>query len=101
MDDPRKVILLPVITEKSTQLMEDETPKGRPLNQYTFKVDRRATKIEVRQAVEAIFNVRVKSVNTLWRRSKQRRTRRGGRTQTSQWKKAIVTLQEGHKIELR
>ncbi len=101
MDDPRKVILLPVITEKSTQLMEGEDQQGRALNQYTFKVDRRASKPEIRQAIEAIFNVKVKSVNTLWRQSKQRRTRRGGRTQTAAWKKAIVTLREGHKIELR
>lgn len=101
MDDPRKVILLPVITEKSTQLAEDENEKGEPRNAYTFKVARRATKPEIRQAVEAIFNVKVKSVNTLYRRSKLRRTRRGGRTRTSEWKKAIVTLRQGHKIELR
>jgi large subunit ribosomal protein L23 len=98
MDDPRKVILLPVITEKSTQLIEAETSKGEPLNAYTFKVARGASKPEIRQAVEAIFNVKVKSVNTLYRRSK---LRRGGRARTSEWKKAIVTLREGHRIELR
>jgi large subunit ribosomal protein L23 len=101
MDDPRKVILLPVITEKSTQLAEGENAMGEPRIAYTFKVARRASKPEIRQAVEAIFNVKVKSVNTLYRRSKLRRTRRGGLTRTSEWKKAIVTLKQGHKIELR
>ena len=101
MDDPRKVILLPVVTEKSTELMEEPAARGRPLNQYTFKVARRATKPEIRQAVEAIFNVKVQAVNTLIRRSKLRRTRQGGRTRTQEWKKAIVTLREGHRIELR
>ena len=101
MDDPRKVILLPVITEKSTELSEGENKKGEPRNAYTFKVARRASKPEIRQAVEAIFNVKVKSVNTLYRRSKLRRTRRGGQTRTSEWKKAIVTLRQGQKIELR
>ena len=101
MDDPRKVILLPVITEKSTQLVEAEKQNGEPQNAYTFKVARGASKPEIRQAIEAIFNVKVKSVNTLYRRSKLRRTRRGGAARTSEWKKAIVTLREGHRIELR
>ena len=101
MDDPRKVIMLPIVTEKSTQLIEAEKKNGEPQNSYTFKVARGASKPEIRQAVEAIFNVKVQSVNTLYRRSKLRRNRRGGTTRTAEWKKAIVTLREGHRIELR
>ncbi len=101
MDDPRKVILQPLVTEKSTLLAERENKAGKPQNSYAFQVDKRARKPEIRQAVEAIFNVKVKSVKTLWRRGKQRRTKRGGATRLSDWKKAIVTLHEGHKIELR
>lgn len=100
MDDPRKIILRPIITEKSTQLIERQNPSGEPQNAYSFKVHRRATKPEIRQAVEAIFGVKVRAVKTLWRRGKIRRTRRGGVTRQTDWKKAIVTLRAGHKIEL-
>ena len=100
MNDPRKVIVEPVITEKSTHLIERLTKNGEPENAYTFKVDKKARKPEIRQAVEAIFNVKVKSVRTVWQRGKLRRGRRGGVSRTSDWKKAIVTLREGHKIEL-
>jgi large subunit ribosomal protein L23 len=98
--DPRKIILRPLITEKSTERIERLTPKGVPQNAYTFQVDRRAKKPEIREAVEAIFNVRVVSVNTQWQRGKIRRTRRGGVTHLPDWKKAVVTLRQGHKIEL-
>lgn len=101
MDDPRKVILRPVITEKSTELTERTNKKGVLQNSYTFKVDRRATKPEIRDAVEAIFNVKVRSVQTIRHRGKLRRTRRGGTIRTPDWKKAVVTLREGHRIELR
>ena len=101
MDDPRKIILLPVVTEKSTHLSERVNSKGEPQNAYTFHVERHATKIEIRQAVEAIFNVKVCAVRTLWRRGKLRRTRQGGSTWRPDWKKAVVTLREGHKIEYR
>jgi len=101
MDDPRKVILRPVVTEKSTHLVERLNKKGTPQNAYTFKVARGATKPEIRDAVEAIFNVKVKSVKTLWQRSRLRRARRGGATRKPDWKKAVVVLREGHRIELR
>lgn len=101
MDDPRKIILKPIVTEKTTDLIERENKKGKPQNAYAFQVNPRATKIEVRQAIEAIFNVKVKSVKTLWRRGKKRRTRKGGETKLSDIKRAIVTLHEGNKIELR
>jgi large subunit ribosomal protein L23 len=100
MNDPRRVILRPLITEKSTHLIERTNKKGVPQNAYSFQVDKRARKPEIREAVEAIFNVKVKSVNTAWKRGKLRRTRRGGVTRTSDWKKATVTLREGHRIEL-
>jgi len=100
MDDPRKILIEPLITEKSTHLIERTNKAGVPQNAYSFKVDRRATKPEIRQAVEAIFGVKVTRVRTLWRRGKLRRTRRGGVTHQTDWKKAIVTLREGHKIEL-
>ncbi len=93
MNDPRDLILRPVVSEKSYGLLED--------NVYTFVVDPRATKIEVREAVEAIFNVRVVKVNTLNRKGKRKRNRRsatfGTRPDT---KRAIVTLAPGSRIDL-
>jgi len=100
MDDPRKIILKPVITEKSTDRIEQLNPHGEPKNAYTFHVARTATKPEIREAVEAIFGVHVRSINTIWQRGKARRTRRGRATHTADWKKAIVTLRQGDKIEL-
>jgi large subunit ribosomal protein L23 len=100
MNDPRKVIIEPVVTEKSTELIERPNKQGEPENAYTFKVAKKARKPEIGQAVEAIFNVKVKSVRTLWRRGKVRRGRRGGTSHTPDWKKAVVTLQPGHRIEL-
>ena len=99
MDDPRKVILHPVITEKSTRLMEEPNAQGVVQNAYCFKVNPGSRKPEIRQAVERIFNVKVKAVQTLWKHGKLRRTRKGGEMRTSDWKKAIVTLKEGYKIE--
>ena len=98
--DDHEVIRKPLVTEKSTRLIERTNKKGVPQNTYSFKVDRRATKPQIRQAVEAVFNVKVKAVKTLWQRGKPRRTRRGRMAHSSTWKKAMVTLHEGHKIEL-
>lgn len=93
MDDPRDVILRPVVSEKSYGLLED--------NVYTFVVDPRATKIQIRDAVESIFNVKVANVNTLNRKGKRKRNRRsptyGTRPDT---KRAIVTLAPGGRIDL-
>ena len=86
------IIKSPVITEKSTDL----TGK---YNKYSFAVDGRANKIEVKRAVEELFKVKVIKANTIRMRGKQRRVRfRQGKT--PDWKKAIVTLREGDKIEL-
>jgi large subunit ribosomal protein L23 len=90
--DPHQVIIRPVISEKSYNLIESE-------GQYTFQVDRRANKNQIKRAVESAFDVRVRKVNTVNMRSKPKRqglTR--GRTAT--WKKAVVKLAEGDRIEL-
>ena len=85
------VLKKPVLTEKSLKLIQDE-------NKYTFDVDVNANKTEIKQAVEAMFNVKVTSVNTMNVRAK---TKRVGRYvgQTNKRKKAIVKLSEGS-IEL-
>ena len=83
---PRDVIVAPVVSEKSYACMD----RG----QYTFLVARGSNKTEIKQAVEAIFDVRVASVNTQNRQGKTRRTRTGmGKSKDT--KRAIVTLREG------
>ena len=84
--NPRDVIVAPVVSEKSYACMD----RG----QYTFLVARGSNKTEIKQAVEAIFDVRVASVNTQNRQGKTRRTRTGmGKSKDT--KRAIVTLREG------
>jgi large subunit ribosomal protein L23 len=85
------VILSPVITEKATTASEH--------NQVIFKVARTATKPQIKEAVEKLFDVKVKSVNTLLRKGKTR-TFRGVKGVLSDVKKAIVTLEEGHRIDV-
>jgi large subunit ribosomal protein L23 len=84
-----------IITEKSVRLQEQ--------NQYTFKVALKATKIEVRRAVEQLFNVKVTSVNMIRMPGKAKMIRRRGvaprPVEPREWKKAIVTLQEGQAID--
>jgi large subunit ribosomal protein L23 len=91
--DPRHydVILSPVITEKATMASEH--------NKVVFKVARNATKPQIKEAVEKLFDVKVKSVNTLVRMGKFKvfKNRLG---QQSDVKRAIVTLEEGHKIDV-
>jgi large subunit ribosomal protein L23 len=93
MKDPRDVIVRPVVSEKSYALLDSGV--------YTFVVRPEANKIEIRQAVEEIFGVRVVSVNTLNRPGKRKRNRRsftfGKRADT---KRAIVTLHAGDRIDL-
>ncbi len=87
-----QIIRKPLITEKATDDMARR-------NAYCFKVPRDAGKIEIRQAVEKLFEVNVKSVNTLIVPSKRRR--RGYSVgSTPRWKKAMVTLAEGQTIEV-
>lgn len=85
------VIKSPVITEKSTLVSE--------ANQIIFKVAPKATKPQIKAAVEGLFNVKVKAVNTLVRKGKLK-TFRGIRAQQNDTKKAIVTLEEGHSIDV-
>ncbi|ACK42263.1 MULTISPECIES: 50S ribosomal protein L23 [Dictyoglomus] len=91
MRDPYTIILKPILTEKSLNLAKQ--------NKYVFEVDRNANKIEIGKAVEEIFKVKVKSVAVINEKPKKRRL---GISQgfTSTKKKAIVTLEPGHKIEL-
>ena len=93
MKDPRDVILEPVVSEKSYGLLD--------ANVYTFKVHRDASKPEIRDAVQSIFDVRVTKVNTLNRKGKRVRNRRTGVYSTkSSSKRAVVTLAEGDSIPL-
>jgi len=85
------VIVAPVITEKATIASEN--------NQVIFKVARTATKPQIKAAVESLFDVKVKAVNTLLRKGKVKAFK-GVRGQQSDVKKAIVTLAEGHKIDV-
>jgi large subunit ribosomal protein L23 len=91
--DPRHydVIVAPVITEKATMASEH--------NKVMFKVRKDATKPQIKEAVEKLFDVKVKSVNTLVRRGKIK-TFRNRVGQRSDVKRAIVTLEEGHRIDV-
>jgi len=91
--EPRDIILRPVVSEKSYGLLDTGV--------YTFVVEPSASKIEIREAIEAIFNVRVARVNTLNRKGKRKRNRRQATFGTrSDTKRAIVTLAPGAKIDL-
>ena len=93
MKNPRDIIIEPIVSEKSYQLIEQGV--------YTFRVHPDATKPEISDAIRDIFSVKVKKVNTLNRKGKAKRNRRtnvvGSRPDT---KRAIVTLAEGSSIDL-
>ena len=92
MITPHQVIVRPVVTEKSNDLVASK-------NQYVFEVHKDANKIEIRSAVEMVFGVRVSAVRTQIVRGNTRRVGRFyGRRPT--WKKAIVTLHDGDSIDL-
>jgi len=88
MREARDIILRPVVSERSTEMMEDR--------KYTFEVRLDANKVEIAKAVEAIFKVKVESVNTMRVFGKLKRNRYGYH-RTSTWKKAIVTLTKDSK----
>src|SRR5581483_12509780 len=90
-EDPRDVLLAPVISEKSYGLLDD--------NKYTFDVHPQANKTQIKIAVEQVFNVKVLDVNTLNRQGKRKRTRSGYGTRRSV-KRAIVTLRAGDRIDV-
>lgn len=84
--DPRDILIAPVVSEKSYGLLDE--------GKYTFIVDPRANKTEIKIAVEQVFSVKVDSVNTINRKGKTRRTR-SGTGKRKDTKRAIVTLREG------
>ena len=87
----REVLIRPVVSEKSYELLA--------ANKYTFRVNERANKTQVRQAVEDVFGVRVRDVRTAWVKPKpKRRGYTAGKSRT--WKKAVVTLHPEDSIEL-
>ncbi|MBA2450859.1 MAG: 50S ribosomal protein L23 [Chloroflexi bacterium] len=86
-----QVLVRPIITEKNTMLAEQ--------GKYTFEVASTVNKIEIKQAVEEVFKVRVAAVNVMRVPGKQRRMGRNYGT-TRSWKKAVVTLEAGERIEL-
>jgi large subunit ribosomal protein L23 len=89
---PEQVIRRPIIlTEKANLLREKH-------NQVIFEVARTANKVEIRDAVQRLFNVQVEDVNTMVMRGKERRMGRG-HARTQNWKKAIVTLKAGDSID--
>lgn len=90
---PYEVIRRPVITEKSNILNDD-------LNQYVFEVSMRANKIQIRRAIEDIFDVDVKKVNTMVMPAKRGRRGRKWYRRSRAWKKAVVTLEPGYEIKL-
>ena len=90
MKDPRQVILRPIISERSYDLIND--------NRYTFEVAKQANKVEIGQAVETIFGVTVLNVNTMNVSGKPKRLRYA-KGMTRSWKKAIVTIADGQSIE--
>ena len=95
-NDIRTIIRKPVVTEKSTVLKEGH-------NRYVFQVDPRANKQQVKKAVEKLFNVKVKDVRTaIFRGKRSVVMNRAGRFEgyKPNWKKAYVTLAEGHSIDL-
>ena len=90
--NPRDIILSPVVSEKSYDLIQD-------FNTYTFVVDRRTNKTEIRQAIEEIFDVKVVGVNTINRKGKRKRTgyKIGKRSDS---KRALVRLADGESIDI-
>ncbi len=90
--NPHQIILRPVISEK-TVFQQSK------LNQYTFVVNKDANKVQIAEAVESLFKVKVERVNTINSRGKDRRMRSRITGNESDWKKAIVKLADGQKIE--
>ncbi len=89
--EAHQILLRPLVTEKGVH-------RASRNNQYAFEIHRKATKFDVKRAVEELFDVKVKKVRTQTRKGKLRRYKfRYGRT--SDWKKAIVELQEDHRID--
>ena len=93
MRNPYDIIHTARLTEKGTALAEKH-------NKYVFEVDVKATKVEIAHAVESVFKKKVAKVNTLRVSGKKKRLRTAHFGRTNSWKKAIVTLKEGEKLDL-
>jgi len=93
MKDIYQVIDTVLISEKATLLLEEN-------NEYVFKVDRDANKIEIKRAIEKLFGKKVDSVRTMNCTGKNKRNRRADAGRTAHWKKAIVKLKEGETLDL-
>lgn len=92
MKDPREIILMPLVSEKSTNLRADQ-------NKYVFRVDKKANKLQIKKAVEGLFKVKVEEVTTMTMHGRPKRLGRyEGRR--PDWKKAVVKLKKGEAIEL-
>lgn len=92
MKEPYQIVRRPIVTEKSMT--------SAALNKYTFEVDPDSNKIEIGLAVEKIFNVKVRKVNTLTVKGKKKRQGRSPAGMTPSIKKAVVTLEPGQRIEI-
>jgi large subunit ribosomal protein L23 len=92
MKDIYQVIQSALLTEKGTRLSDEE-------NKYLFRVNPRANKAEIKKAVEECFQVKVVAVNTMNRQGKKKRQRTASAGRTAAWKRAVVTLAEGSKID--
>ena len=93
MNEPYDLIDTIALTEKATLLSEKH-------NKYVFRVSPSANKVQIKQAIEKLFGKKVLDVNTCNYAGKKRRERRADFGRTAHWKKAIVTLKQGDKIEL-
>lgn len=93
MKNSADVIKKILLTEKGTRLSEEQ-------NQYLFRVTKDANKVEIKRAVEELFNVRVMAVNTMRRKGKKKRQRTAHYGTTAAWKRAVVTLHEDNSINL-
>ena len=93
MKNSADVIKKILLTEKGTRLSEEQ-------NQYLFRVAKDANKVEIKKAVEALFNVRVMAVNTMRRKGKKKRLRAAQFGSTAAWKRAVITISEEDKDKL-
>ena len=93
MRNSADVIKQVLLTEKGTRLSEEQ-------NKYLFRVSREANKVEIKRAVEELFNVRVMAVNTMCRKGKKKRQRTAQFGTTAAWKRAVVTLHAEDSINL-
>jgi large subunit ribosomal protein L23 len=93
MRNSADIIKQVLLTEKGTRLSEDQ-------NKYLFRVSREANKVEIKRAVEELFNVRVMAVNTMCRKGKKKRQRTAQFGTTAAWKRAVVTLHAEDSINL-